>query len=95
MLAIAIHLSPQGHHLIGLALTVYLLGFTACYVQALGKKLDQRLSLISSINADDSSPSNTGDQKEKQLPQWKEAAAIVFPPIWSELLWFRRLWERS
>ncbi|MEM6501575.1 MAG: hypothetical protein AAF685_07030, partial [Cyanobacteria bacterium P01_C01_bin.89] len=104
MLVIAFHLSQKGHHLIGLGLTVYLLGFTACYLQVLGKKLDERSPSMASTDANranfstadpvSSGSSGKNCEEGQQSAPWKDAAVIVFPPIWSELLWFRRLWRR-
>ena len=97
------HLSPQGHHAIGLCLTVYLLGFTASYVHALARRLDQRdISLhIQPQKPQDDLVQSLSDQNlmgeisgRAPIP-WQDAAAIVFPLILSELLWFRRLWQRS
>ncbi|MEM9770017.1 MAG: hypothetical protein AAF889_00175 [Cyanobacteria bacterium P01_D01_bin.73] len=38
-------------------------------------------------------PDSTEGDEQRSHP-WREAAALVFPPILSELLWFRRLWSR-
>ncbi|MEM1425904.1 MAG: hypothetical protein AAGF75_05050 [Cyanobacteria bacterium P01_H01_bin.130] len=93
---VALSLSPQAHHAIGLALTLYLLGFTGCYIHTVGTLLEQRdrpLQAQVPNDAPKDSPKTDQPSDGRSLP-WGAATALVFRPILSELLWFRRLWRR-
>ena len=92
---VTLSLSPQAPHAIGLALTVYLLGFTGCYIRTVGTLLEQRDRPPQGLDPTDTpepDQSPDGPSDGRSLP-WRSATAIVFRPILLELLWFRRLWH--